>query len=134
MADEDFQQRLDDALKDNDLKIDRKGHAVDKTQPESTGGDLASGYAYGMRIAVEFTGGTVVGFFIGWGLDKVFDTAPLWMLVFTFLGFGAGFLNVYRTMNGLDEGIGINRAKDRQKERQNGLTDVQKQPKSSPTD
>lgn len=57
-----------------------------------TGGAMASGF----RAMAELGGGVIVGGLIGWHLDKWFGTKPWALLVFFFLGTGAGFWNIYR--------------------------------------
>ncbi len=106
-----FEQRLHEALKRNHLDLDEK---TDKPVPHAEEADpgmaeASAGLAYGMRIGVEFISGTVVGLLIGWGLDAWLGTTPWFLLLFVILGFGAGVMNVYRVINNLDEGIGINR-------------------------
>ena len=54
----------------------------------------AMGYAF--RIGIELVAGLVVGGGIGWLLDKLFGTLPLFLILFFFLGSAAGILNVYR--------------------------------------
>lgn len=103
--DHDFDKRLDQALNRNELDL-RNGQVVDKTDGKD---DSMSGLGFGMRIGVEFAAGTVVGFGLGYGIDRFFDTTPWFLLIFTLLGFGAGMLNVYRLVNNIDEGIGIHR-------------------------
>lgn len=100
-----FQNRLAEALKRNNLEAD--GKQVVETPDDDQ--DVSSGLAQGMRMGLEFMSGTVVGFLLGWGLDTHFDTTPLFLLIGILLGFCAGILNIYRFINGIDEGIGINR-------------------------
>lgn len=100
-----FQNRLAEALKRNNLEAD--GKQVVETSDDDQ--DVSSGLAQGMRMGLEFMSGTVVGFLLGWGLDTHFDTTPLFLLIGILLGFCAGILNIYRFINGIDEGIGINR-------------------------
>ncbi len=53
--------------------------------------------AQGMRIAVELVVGVGFGGFVGWGLDRYFETSGPWFLiVFVILGFTAAMLNVIR--------------------------------------
>jgi ATP synthase protein I len=42
------------------------------------------------RMVIELVTGIVVGFGIGYGLDTVFGTLPIFLVLFTLLGFGAG--------------------------------------------
>ena len=46
-------------------------------------------------IGLHMVSGPMVGFAIGYGLDKWLDTSPWFKLVFFIIGIGAGFLNVY---------------------------------------
>ncbi|MEZ5841172.1 MAG: AtpZ/AtpI family protein [Hyphomicrobiales bacterium] len=48
------------------------------------------------RLSSELVAGVAVGFGMGWGIDKTFDTTPWGMIVFLFLGFAAGVLNLLR--------------------------------------
>lgn len=50
----------------------------------------------GFRIGAELISGVIVGAGIGYLLDNWFDTRPLLLIIFLFLGSVAGFLNVYR--------------------------------------
>jgi len=59
------------------------------------------------RIGTELLVAICAGLGLGWLLDKVADTRPLFMLVFAFIGFGAGILNVWRLMNGSYGNVGI---------------------------
>jgi ATP synthase protein I len=59
----------------------------------------ASDYSKGYKLASEFVAGTLVGGLIGYGLDYVAGTLPLFLIVFLLLGFGAGILNMSRAAN-----------------------------------
>lgn len=110
-----FDKRLDAAQ--------MREQQIAKQEAESTDRAASmSGLATGMRIGLEFVAGTLVGVAMGWGLDRLLGTTPWLLLLFTILGFAAGFLNVYRSMMQIEEGIGINR--------QNGLTKGPKTPKN----
>jgi ATP synthase protein I len=124
--DDNFNQRLNDALKRNDLAIADHHPVVEENDSPDDFGTASSGLATGMRIGLEFMSGTVVGLLIGWGIDRYFDTTPWFLLIFTILGFAAGVMNVYRSINNIDEGIGINR--------RNVLTKAPESRKSKPTD
>lgn len=50
-----------------------------------------------MRLSTELVAGVIVGGLIGLGLDMLLGTAPWLLLVFFFLGSGAGILNVMHT-------------------------------------
>lgn len=73
-----------------------------KAQRESARGDEVEarvrgrGMAYGMRMATELVAAIIVGGLIGWVLDRWLGTTPWLFLVFFFLGFAAGVLNLLR--------------------------------------
>ena len=52
---------------------------------------------HGWRMVTELVAGLLIGFGIGFGLDKVFGTLPLFLILFTLLGFVAGIRVMMRT-------------------------------------
>ncbi len=64
------------------------------------------------RVSVELVSAVAVGFAIGWGFDQLLDTSPWSMVVFIFLGFGAGVMNVYRMAVGMNNAIGYSEKDD----------------------
>ncbi len=67
-----------------------------------------SGLGMAVKIGVELVAALIVGVGIGWALDRWLGTKPWLMIVFFFLGSGAGILNVYRATArmGLEDGSG----------------------------
>ena len=51
----------------------------------------------GWRMVTELVAGLGIGFAMGYGLDLVFGTAPLLMIIFVLLGFAAGIKTMMRT-------------------------------------
>lgn len=49
------------------------------------------------RMVIDLVAGVGLGFVIGYGLDILFDTKPLNMVLFVLLGFGAGINLMLRT-------------------------------------
>jgi ATP synthase protein I len=49
------------------------------------------------RMVVELVAGLMVGFGIGYGLDTLFGTMPILLVLFTLLGFAAGVLGMVRS-------------------------------------
>jgi ATP synthase protein I len=101
--------KLDTHSLDEKLHKALKREGLLKTASSDESASL-SGLGFGMRIATEFLVGTLVGMAMGFGLDKLCGTAPLFILIFTLLGFGAGMLNVYRFIMKMDDSIGLNRS------------------------
>lgn len=75
------------------LKRARKGARFDRAGGPR--GD-ASALSRAWLVALELVTATVVSTAIGWFFDGLFDTRPFLLLVFFFLGVGAGLLNVFR--------------------------------------
>ena len=65
------------------------------TQGEGQGGE-PSALAIGLRVAVELVVALVVACAIGWGLDQLLGTRPIFLIAFVPLGAAAGILNVWR--------------------------------------
>lgn len=49
------------------------------------------------RMVIELVAGLGIGFGIGYGLDSLFGTLPIFLVLFTLLGFAAGVLTMVRT-------------------------------------
>ena len=95
------------SLKDFDARL----KAARQRQEEASGSARekragASGIGVGFRLAIELVTALVVGVAIGYGLDRWLGTAPLFLIVFFFLGSAAGFLNVYRASSGHGYAVG----------------------------
>ena len=78
----------------------------DKNHPPANALSLA------FRVGVELVSALAIGVAIGWLLDQWLDTRPWLMLVFIFLGGGAGILNVYRMARGFGYAVGYQREED----------------------
>lgn len=61
----------------------------------------------GMRVLSYLIGGVVVGFGIGWILDRLFGTSPLFLLSFFFLGIGTAFWRIYKISSQPVKDIGM---------------------------
>jgi len=68
----------------------RPGRALPKLVAES--GDSLNASALGLTFAFS----VLIGFGIGYGLDRLFHTAPFLMLIFIVLGFASGIINIVR--------------------------------------
>lgn len=65
-----------------------------------------AGLSLALRLAMELVVGFAIGIGIGVGLDYWLNTSPLFLIIFFFLGAGAGMLNVYRVATGAGQSIG----------------------------
>lgn len=80
---DEFSRRLDAA---------RGGGAPQEGSNRSRGADLGRAF----RVGSELLAGLMVGALLGLGLDTLFDTKPIMLLVGILFGFAAGVLNVSR--------------------------------------
>ena len=55
-----------------------------------------AGLGIGLRVSVEIPAGVGIGAFIGWHIDRFFDSGPLALIGLTLLGFCGAILNVIR--------------------------------------
>jgi len=49
------------------------------------------------RMVIELVVGLAMGFGIGYGLDRLFGTIPIFLILFTLLGFAGGVRTMMRT-------------------------------------
>ena len=76
------------------LKIAKKN--ISKTDQKKTGSNAAA-LGKALKISTELVAAVAVGTIIGFILDNSFDTKPLLIIVFFFIGVAAGILNVFRS-------------------------------------
>ncbi|MCM5552654.1 AtpZ/AtpI family protein [Pleomorphomonas sp. NRK KF1] len=94
-------ERSDDAGSDPRLRaLGEKLAGARRDQRQTEGGAPQSsgltGIGQAMKVGSEFVAGVIVGFVIGYTIDRLFGTGPWGMIVFLLLGFAAGTLNVMR--------------------------------------
>ena len=83
-----------DPLRDLGAKIESaKQNSVNKPKVE----DHHSGLQHAWRMVIELVSGLAIGFGLGYGLDIVFGTLPIFMIIFTLLGFVAGIRTMLST-------------------------------------
>ncbi len=70
-------------------------------ETETTGGVSAG--EVGWRMVTELVAGIFIGFGIGYGLDVLFGTMPIFLVLFTMFGFAAGIKTMMRTASELQE-------------------------------
>jgi ATP synthase protein I len=76
---------------------ERLARAVPKAKPEKgTTGKAFSQGEVAWRMVIELVTGMLIGLAIGYGLDRLFGTIPVFLIIFALLGFAAGI----RTMLG----------------------------------
>ena len=86
-------------LNDLSSRLAAEKKIQDKVEAPSKSDGAAQDYSKGYRLVSEFVAGILVGAAVGYGLDRLFNTLPLFMIIFLMVGFGAGILNMARAAN-----------------------------------
>ena len=68
-----------------------------KNMRNNNQGSNAASLGKALKISTELVAAVVVGSIIGFILDDWFDTKPLLIICFFFIGVAAGILNVFRS-------------------------------------
>jgi ATP synthase protein I len=88
-------ERLASQLGERNTRPVQNGNEVDVSASSTS-----RAFSLGMRVLSEFIGGVIAGGGVGWLLDMLFSTKPLFLIVFIGLGTATGFWNVYRMVAG----------------------------------
>ena len=59
-------------------------------------GSIGNAMGLAFRVLSEFVAAVIVGTFIGWWVDRVAGTSPVFLITLLLMGAAAGFWNVYR--------------------------------------
>jgi ATP synthase protein I len=79
--------------------LDERLQRAQAAENQRTGAGKAvanESYNLGNRVLAELLGGMIGGAAIGWALDQLFDTTPVFLLTLLFLGIGVAFRNIIR--------------------------------------
>ena len=90
---------ISDRLKDLSSRLATETSQKAKEAKPNDQYQSASGYSKGYRLISEFVAGILVGGLVGYGIDYVVGTLPLFLIIFLLAGFGAGILNMSRAAN-----------------------------------
>lgn len=78
-------------------EFEKKLDAVEKLQSSDKQSDSAvAGASFMMRVSAELLAGLAVGGLVGYSLDSLFDTKPVFFVICLLLGVAAGGLNLYK--------------------------------------
>ncbi len=80
-------------------ELDRRIRAAREARTPKRGkaGDKFTAAGMAWRMTLELVVGGMVGAAMGWGLDALFGTLPIFLVVFILLGFAAGVRTVMRS-------------------------------------
>ena len=88
--------RLDKLSGALDARRATEAAATRKTEAKQVDGGLGRGMSMAMRVVSELIAGIAVGGAIGYGLDRLFHTKPLFLILLGLVGTGGGFWNIIR--------------------------------------
>ena len=90
---------------ENPLKsLEEKIRAAKKAvEPEEPVQNKFSAAEVGWRMIIELTAGVFIGFGLGYGLDSLFGTKPVFILLLTLLGFAAGVKTMMKSARELQK-------------------------------
>ena len=96
MVDEPDPERLR-ALEARLLKVTKAA----RPERQATGNGFSQGEV-AWRMIIELVTGMLIGLALGYGLDVLFGTLPICLMIFTLLGFAAGVKTMLRTAKQLN--------------------------------
>lgn len=91
---EDLEKRIEDARK------------PEREAQERERRNDAQNMNVGLRAGTELVSAIAVGGFLGWLLDGWLETKPLFLIIMLLLGIVTGFVNVWRTTQGIGHAVG----------------------------
>lgn len=89
-SERDLRERLDRLSVNLDRENKEKAEAAKAQGPDNSNVGLV------FRFASEFVAGVLVGALLGWGIDTLAGTTPVFLIVFLLVGFGAALTNMVR--------------------------------------
>lgn len=69
------------------------------------------------RMVIELVAGLGIGFGMGYGLDRLFGTMPLFLVIFIFLGFAAGIKTMLNSAKEIEKQQAAKAALDEEEKR-----------------
>ena len=91
MQDDPFAERL--------KRLEERIEAARTPQADRARGGKVEASALGWRMVTELLAGMLLGLAIGYGLDSLFGTLPVFLVVFALLGFAAGVRTMLRSVD-----------------------------------
>ena len=83
------------------MKNDFSDRLEQKLKKPKTNYYKNNGYSIGLKISLDLISSIIVGALIGYGLDKIFLTKPVFFIIFLVLGIITGFYSLFKTIKKL---------------------------------
>ena len=84
------------------MKNDFTNRLEQKLKKPKTNYYKNNGYSIGLKISLDLISSIIVGALIGYGLDKIFLTKPVFFIIFLVLGIITGFYSIFKTVKKLN--------------------------------
>ena len=84
------------------MKNDFSDRLEQKLKKPKTNHYKNNGYSIGLKISLDLMSSIIVGALIGYGLDKIFLTKPVFFIIFLVLGIITGFYSLFKTVKKLN--------------------------------
>ena len=84
------------------MKNDFSDRLEQKLKKQKTNQYKNNGYSIGLKISLDLISSIIVGALIGYGLDKIFLTKPVFFIIFLVLGIITGFYSIFKTVKKLN--------------------------------
>ena len=84
------------------MKNDFSNRLEQKLKKPKTNYYKNNGYSIGLKISLDLISSIIVGALIGYGLDKIFLTKPVFFIIFLVLGIITGFYSLFKTVKKLN--------------------------------
>ena len=88
-------------LKDLDHKLNEIRDKKNFDKPSN--GQAFKSAHIGWRMILELVIGILIGVLLGFGLDYIFETTPIFLIIMIFLGFAAGVKTMIKTAKEIKE-------------------------------
>lgn len=89
-------KKIPDDIKQIEERINKLKATEAIARKDNTESEFSYATKTGFRVGTELVSGVLVGAALGYFLDKLLGTQPIFLIILLFLGGAAGFLNVYR--------------------------------------
>ena len=88
-------------LKDLDHKLNEIREKKNSNKPSN--GQAFKSAHMGWRMILELVIGILIGVLLGFGIDYLFDTSPIFLIIMIFFGFAAGVKTMIKTAKEINE-------------------------------
>ena len=99
-------------LKDFNKRLENLKKLNSKIKNQKKNKDFKDFGVY-LKSGVELVSAIIVALIIGLFLDNYFESKPIFLIIFLFLGFAAGIMNVFRSIKNLGFEVGFKKKNDK---------------------